>query len=130
MKNLKLNLDYKVDTEAKIAETIKDEAGNDKVIQRDPTTEEIDAQKADISKSYIEFAVTASYKDGLGNQFRKLYANIQNKIQEAIESKKYVVALENSEVKFIKDAFTDEKTKFTPKLAMYVTVLEDEIFGL
>ena len=129
-KILKLNLDYKVDKDAKIKESVKGDDGKDTIVERDPTQEEIDDNKADISKSYIEYAVTASYAEGLNNQFRKMYANIQVKIQNAIDFKHYEVELEKSEVKFIQDAFRDEKTKFTPKLAMYVTVLEDAIFGL
>jgi hypothetical protein len=91
--------------------------------------ENVPEEMAKLTKSYIEFAVTASYKDGLSSQFRRIFATIQSKIDVAISDKTYVVELGEGELNFLKNAFTDEKTKFTATLAQYVVVLEDEILG-
>lgn len=85
---------------------------------------------AELSRDYIEYAVSAHYKDGLTSQWRKTYAQIQNKIAEAINSEKdFTIELSDVELSFIRMSFDSKETKFVASLAKYVVVLEDEIFG-
>jgi len=85
---------------------------------------------AELSRDYIEYAVTSHYKEGLSSQWRRVYAKIQNKIADAIKSESnFTIELSDVELSFIKMSFGSEKTKFGATLARYVVVLEDEIFG-
>jgi len=106
-------------------------AVNYKIKYEDTFTEdEVIKAKAELTKSYIDYAVSAQYKDGLTSQFRRVYAKISEKIANALEDKTFVVNLEVSEVKFIREAFLDDKTKFPATISEYVVTLEDAILGL
>lgn len=111
MNKLNLNLDYNV----------KHEEGTN------PSPKDIMLKQCDLTKSYIEYAVSAHYRDGLDSQFRRLYGGIQKKIEAAIKAEEYEVQLEEGELNFIKAAFESKETKFTAPLARYVVVLEDEL---
>ncbi len=128
-KTLKLNLDYKL-TSDEIKEEIVKEDGTKEIITRKATEDEIAKGFADVSIEYINFAVSAMYKTGLTSQFRRIFSGIQNKIDKALEDKTYSIALQTSEISFIKDAFLNEDVKFPAKTAQYVVVLEDAILGL
>jgi hypothetical protein len=114
MKTFNLNIDYK----------LKYPVGSE------PTPEKLSLGQAELTRDYIEYAISSSYKDGLDSQFRRIYATIQSKIESAIEDKTYFVELADSEVKFIKDAFSDDKAKFNATIAKYVVALEDAISSL
>lgn len=111
MKTLKLNLDYKIN----YGET---------------KPESIDEAYAKLSVSYLEYAVTSAYKDGVGGTIRRILSKLQTKTEQAIEDKTYSMELEDKEIKFLKDLFKNEKTIMPALISKYVTVLEDEIFGL
>jgi hypothetical protein len=84
----------------------------------------------ELSKGYIEYAVSAKYKDGLNGQLRRVYGRIQANIGTAIATEEYEIELDEKEVKFLKDAFSDEVTKFPASVAQYVVALEDAILAL
>jgi len=83
---------------------------------------------AELSRDYIEFAVSSHYKQGLDSQWRRVYANIQKKIAESIANKTFQVDFTDVEMSFIKMSFDSKETKFNAALAQYVVTLEDEIF--
>jgi len=109
MIKLKLNLDYKLNP-----------PDGKKVTDKD---------NAEVSKGYIEYAVSAFHREGLDSQFRRVYAKIQQKIDSAIEDEKYEIDLDQGEFNLIKLAFDSDKVKFQASLAKYVLVLEDEILS-
>lgn len=87
--------------------------------------ESIELAYAQLTKSYIEYAVTACHKDGLSSQFRRLYASIEKKIESAINTETFVATFTTSEFDFIVSAFNSDKAKFIAPLAKYVVKLED-----
>ena len=91
---------------------------------------EIMKAHAELTESYIDYAVTSVHKSGLASQFRRLYGSIQKKLAEAIKNEAYSVEFTQGEFDFIKSAFESEECKFTPKLAQYVVSLEDAILGV
>jgi hypothetical protein len=105
---IKLNLDYK----AKF-----DEA------------KEVNNQKAEITYSYIEAAVSKKYPDGLSGQLRRTWGRIQEKLDKAIESKTYKVELETAEKDFIRESFKDDKAKYPVGLAKHTLVFEDQFIN-
>ena len=107
---LKLNLDYKI--------TYPD----------DKRPENMDKELAELTKGYIEYAVTASNASGLAGKERRLFSKIQRKVEEAIEKEIYSVDLSEDEYWFLKKSFMDEKCKFNALLSKYIVILEDEIF--
>lgn len=108
-KTFKLNVDYKLNT-------------------GDASDEDVQVAKAELTRDYIEYAVTASHNQGLDSQYRRLYGTLQNKIQSAIDSKTFEVEMTEGEITFVKMAFADEKVKFVPaKIAFHVVALEDAI---
>lgn len=74
---------------------------------------------------YIEHAVKESYKDGLDNQWRRLWGRIQRKLDDGIEKKAKEIDLEQGELDFIKRAFAE--SKFPTEIAKYVVIVEDEL---
>lgn len=115
MKKIKLDLDYNFKPNVDLPEDMQ-------------TEEKIREASAELSRDYIEFAVIAGNPTGLDSQFRRIYAKIKSKIATAINMKDYILELEDGEYNFIKEAFMNEKTKFTANIAHYVVVLEDELF--
>lgn len=91
--------------------------------------EDAELAKAQLSKNYIEYAVTAAYKAGLDSEQRKIYARAEKKIEEAIANKTYIAELNLVEHKIIADAFTSPDCKFAPGIAKYVTAFEEANFG-
>lgn len=79
----------------------------------------------DLSIDYIYFAVATKYKDGLDNQWRRTWARLQRKLDEASENKAKTLELEDAELDFIKVAFRD--AKFNPLISKYVVLFEDEL---
>ena len=94
-----------------------------------PSPEKSEKESAELSKSYIEYAVTGHYKDGLNSQFRRTFANIQNRMDQAIASKEYFFEVNPIEYNFIHEAFTSANTKFVAAVAKYVVAFEDANFG-
>lgn len=109
MNKIKLNLSYPTNPEAKA------------------TQEEIDKARAEISKGYVEYALTAHLKDGANGPQRRIIGRIQRAIEEGIENKTYEMQVEEKELRLLQDAFLDEKVKFTASLSQFVVMLEDEI---
>lgn len=109
MKKIKLNLDY-VAVGLKLVKP-----------------EEKDNETAEISRSYIEAAVMMKYKDGLDNQFRRLYSRIQRKLDEAIDGKTYEVEFEEGEMDFIVRAV--EVANYPANLSKFIVVFEDELLS-
>lgn len=89
--------------------------------------ESIEGSYAEITKDYIVSAVMMSNREGLDSQYRRLWATIEKKIEDALLSKNYVVTFHQGEYNFIVNAFKAEKTKFVPQLAKYVVKLEDAL---
>lgn len=79
----------------------------------------------EIVADYITYAVKSAYKEGLDNQWRRTWARIQRKLDDAVEKKQDKVEFENGEMDFIKRSFKD--VKFPIDLAKYVVILEDEL---
>ena len=79
----------------------------------------------EFTSSYISFAVRSFYKDGLDNQFRRIWARIQRKLDSVLDENKNEVELEQAEVDFIKTAV--KSAKFPSDTAKYVVVLEDAL---
>jgi hypothetical protein len=111
MKKIKLNLDYK----------LKFEEGKE--------PENIDKEYSELSRGYIDFAVSASNASGLSGHDRRVFGRIQNLIDKAIEDKSYVIELDDKDHFFLKNCFMSEKTKFNATLSRYVILLEDEILA-
>lgn len=98
---------------------------SDKNVDGTPLDKNLEYAK--LTQSYIVYAVTAHHKEGLNSQFRRLYAVIEQKMENSITDKSYIVSLTQSELNFIKDAFASDKTKFMPQLAKYIIKLEDAL---
>ena len=98
----KLNLDYS-----------RDAKDNDKL------------SDAEVTLTYLTYAVRISYKDGLDNQFRRMWARIQRKLDAAIDDNKNEIDLDVSEFDFIKGAF--KSPKIPSDIAKYFVILEDYI---
>lgn len=109
MAKIKLNLDYKV-----------------KVPEGTPI-EDQDKDYSEISRGYIDYAVSASHRDGLSGGERRIFSRIQSKVEEAIENKTYEIDLEEKDLRFLQDCFLDDKAKFQASLAKYVVIFEDEL---
>ncbi len=92
------------------------------------TPENLPQAFAELSRDYIEYAVSSHYKEGLNSQWRRVYSNIQKKIAEAISTKTFEVDFSEVEMSFLKMSFDSKDTKFSAALAQYVVTLEDEIF--
>jgi len=112
MKKLNLNIDYKFPVEEK------------------STKKDIENANAELTRDYIAFAITSSYAKGLSSQFRRLYVKIQSKIDTALNTKDYVIELEDGEFNFIKEAFSSDDCKVNATIAKYFVVLEDEILSI
>ena len=91
---------------------------------------DITKAQGELTKMYIDFAITSAHRDGLDSQFRRLYASIEKKINAALEDGSYLVDLTEGEFQFIKAAFDNKDAKFSPSLAQYVIVLEDELIKI
>lgn len=100
-----LNLDYKRKDEAK--EKMSD---------------------AEITADYLEFAVRNVYEKGLEGQKRRIFGRLQRKMDAAIESKEYVIDIEQAEFDLIKKAFNE--ATFDGALSKYVNVLDDYLESL
>ena len=98
-------------------------------INVDYKTKEVEGQKrlsnSELTLNYINYAVDVKYKEGLNGQIRRMYGRIQRTLEEAVETGKSKVELEESEFEFIKDAIKD--AKFPTGLARFVSALEDEL---
>lgn len=105
-KVLNLNLDYK-QTVSKLDES-KDLEPN-----------------YELSISYINNAITTGNTEPVKNQFRRLIARLQRKIDDAIHNETYLVDLEQAEIDLLKKSFRD--SNFPPLLSKYVVILEEEI---
>ena len=114
MKKLNLDIDYKLNTENAEGKAY--------------TAEELSQGNAELTNNYIETAVILSNKDGLDSQFRRLWVKIQSKTQTALNTKDYVIDLEDGEFDFIKRSL--ENAKFSPTIAKYVVALEDAILSV
>ena len=90
--------------------------------------ENIDKEYTELSKGYIEYAVTASHPKGLNGGERRTYGRIQTLIEKSMEDKTYEILLEENDYIFLREAFENKETKFNATLSRYVVLLEDEIF--
>lgn len=80
-----------------------------------------------LTMDYINFATKKKFPDGITTNLQlRIFARIQNKIDDAILDKKDFVSLEKAEVTFLKEVFKDDIT-FPSELAKYVVVLLDEV---
>jgi hypothetical protein len=109
MSKIKLNLSYPVNDQSKA------------------TPEEIDKARTEVSRGYIEYALTAHFKDGVDGQTRRKVGRIQTAIEQSITDKTYELELQDQELRLLQDAFLDDKVKFTASLSQFVIMLEDEI---
>jgi hypothetical protein len=114
MKKFNLDVDYDLQKENKDGKAY--------------TPEELSEGNAQLTNNYIETSVLLSNKDGLDSQFRRIWVKIQSKIQMALNSKDYVIELEQGEYDFIKNAILN--AKFNPTIAKYVVALEDAILSV
>lgn len=78
---------------------------------------------AELTVDYINFSVKSFYKEGLESQWRRTFARIQRKLDEALDKKAYEVNFEQGEIDFIKRAM--KEAKFPAELSKYVIILED-----
>lgn len=92
---------------------------------KDKKPEEPDMKKQELTLNYVTFAVTQKYKDGLESQFRRLWARVERKFDEAILADAETVDLELGEVDFIKRAVAE--AKYPVSLSKFVVVFEDEL---
>jgi 2-succinyl-5-enolpyruvyl-6-hydroxy-3-cyclohexene-1-carboxylate synthase len=79
----------------------------------------------ELTANYVYFAVKQKYKEGLDSQWRRTWARIQRKFDDAIDNKTEEIDFEQGELDFIRAAFKD--AKFPPDLSKYVVILEDEL---
>jgi hypothetical protein len=99
---MKINIDYK-----------RDKNSQDK------------ATNQELTADYINFAVRSFYKEGLDSQWRRTFARIQRKLDEAIDTKADEVDFEQAELDFIQRAV--KEAKYPPELSKYVVIFEDEL---
>ncbi len=104
---MKINLDYNFS----------------EVDKKDIDGEDLDPRE--VTYGYIQFAINKKYKEGLEGQKRRIWGRIQRKFDAAIDTKEDEIALEISEIDFIKKAF--EECQFLPQMAKYIFILEDEM---
>ena len=94
-----------------------------------------DEQKKEISDAgltvdYINWAITSKHNNQLDGQSRRIFARMQNKMDEAVLGNKDSVEFENAEMDFLKAAFNWNELKFPVHSSRYVVVLEDYIASL
>lgn len=75
--------------------------------------------------NYINHAVEAKYRDGLRPRDRRMYARLQEKLDEAVRDHSETIEVEKAEIDFLKDCFKD--CRFPSQLSRFVVLLEDEI---
>jgi hypothetical protein len=80
---------------------------------------------SDVTLDLITFSVNQKYKDGLEGQLRRTWNRIVKKFDEAIDSKKDSIELEQAEIDFIKKTFNE--AKFPVVNTKPVCILEEEI---
>lgn len=78
-----------------------------------------------LTNYYIGYAVDAKYKDGMRPRDRRMYARLQDKLDDAIKHNVKTIEIERAELELVKDAFKD--CKFPAQLSRFVVVLEDEL---
>lgn len=86
----------------------------------DQVTQASDIQ---LSVDYICYAVSNVYKGGLESQWRRLWARVQRKLDDASDKNNGKISLEEGEYDFVKRALTE--ARFEPLLSKYVVLLED-----
>jgi len=79
----------------------------------------------ELTGDYITFAITSAYPEGLQGQLRRVFGRIQRKLDDAIETGKDDIELEEAEKDLIRDAFG--KARFAAHLSKYINTLEEEI---
>lgn len=93
------------------------------------TPEDLHLAHAQLSRNYIEYAITSAHKDGLSQEERKIYARLEEKIDKCITDKSYVVECGPVDYALIKNAFASPNCKFMAPVAKYVTAFEEANFG-
>ena len=78
-----------------------------------------------LTNYYIGYAVDAKYKDGMRPRDRRMYARLQDNLDDAIKHNADTIEIERAELELVKDAFRD--CKFPAQLSRFVVVLENEI---
>ena len=104
---MKLNLDYKVSDTYREKSKLKN--------------------NQELTANFITFAVNSKYKDGLktGSQ-RRLFGRLQRAMDDAIETDKDSIELEQAQIDFLHDVFRGDIPVY-PYEAQYFIVLEEEI---
>jgi hypothetical protein len=110
MSKIKLNLEYPTNENA-----------------TDLSQEAVDKARAEVSRGYIEYALTAHFKDGASREERRKIGRLQVSIDKSIEDKTYAIEVEGKDLILLQDAFLSEKVKFPASISQYVVKLEDEI---
>ena len=82
----------------------------------------------DLTANYLISAVELSHRDGITPSDRRMFARIQNKLDEVLYKKADELDLEQAELDFLLDAFS--KASFPPKLCKYVVLLENQLKSL
>jgi hypothetical protein len=72
----------------------------------------------------IIFMLSATYKEGIEGQTRRIYGRLQAKLEQALENKVETIELESAEVDMIRNV---SKTKTPVTWSKWVLVLEDEL---
>jgi hypothetical protein len=92
-----------------------------------PPAAEGDIRKtnSELTENYILHAVNDTHPKGLEGQLRRVFARLQRKLDEAIDSGTDTIELEKAEQDLLRKSFNE--CKVTPALAKYFVVLEDEI---
>lgn len=80
---------------------------------------------SELTLDYIAYAVTKAYPEGLESQSRRIWARLQAKIEEAIDTKVDDIVIEAAEKDFVLGAF--EKCKYPPHICKYASILEKEL---
>lgn len=82
---------------------------------------------SELSNDYINYAVRAKYPSGLKGISIRIFARIQNKIDDAIIEKKDFIELEKAEMDFMKEVFKSEELSYPVQIVKHVVLLLDEV---
>ncbi len=69
--------------------------------------------------------VSSKYPNGLDGEYRRSFARVQRKLDEAIDNNLDEINLEEAEFNLIKNSIQDGK--FSAVISKYVSILEEEV---
>jgi len=82
----------------------------------------------ELFRNYVSFGVQSAHKEGLKSDDRRLWDNIMNKFDDAIESKSDTVDLNAVQIVFLKNSF--EKATIPVNEVKLFSIVENEILKL